>query len=231
MRVLPEPPCSLAREASRFIANAVSAKPELTLALPTGRTPLGMYSELVRSHWDDGLDFSRVRIFNLDEYVGLSSSDERSFTHYLWTHFLHHVNVRPENVHLISTNACDSYEDEIRAAGGIDLLIAGIGSNGHIAFNEPGAPFDSRTRIVDLAESTIERMRAVFPSNELPTRAATVGIATILEARRILVLAAGDAKKRAVSAMIRGPISADNPASVLRLHPDVTVIVSNDAIE
>jgi glucosamine-6-phosphate deaminase len=231
MQVLREPPCSLPREAARFIANAVTARPDVVLALPTGRTPLDMYSELARIHSDEGLDFSRVRIFDLDEYVGLAPNDPHSFHDYLWTHFLHQVNICPENVHLIEPGVCATYEHEIQRAGGIDLLIAGVGSNGHIAFNEPGATFDSRTRIVELADSTLERMRPAFEDVELPQRAVTIGIGTILEARRILVLVSGRAKRDALHAMLHGPISPTCPASALRLHPDVTVIASNETFE
>ena len=234
MRLHVEPdPSGLACRAANIVAAAISALPGIVLALPTGRTPLGMYDELVRMHRLQSLDFSRVRIFSLDEYRGLDIRDARSFHSYLWTHLLEHVNVSRDNVHLPSPTAddaaCQAYEDEIRAAGGIDLLVAGVGSNGHIAFNEPGSALDSRTRIVDLANSTLDHMRPVFQPDPPPHQAVTIGIATILEARRILLLAAGEAKREALQEALAGPVSVANPVSALRLHSDVTVVADRAA--
>src|SRR5262245_9504065 len=167
MRLHVEPGAeALARKAARLVAGSISANPEIVLALPTGRSPLCMYAELVRIHRAEGLDFSRVRAFSLDEYLGVPATDPRSFHCYLWTHLLGQVNIRPENVRLSSGEAddafCRQYEEDIRASGGMDLLIAGVGVNGHIAFNEPGCAFNSRTRIVELADSTIEHLRPAF---------------------------------------------------------------------
>jgi len=216
-----------------IVAEAITCKPDIVLALPTGRTPLGMYAELVRRHREEHLDFSRVRVFSLDEYLGIPAGDPRSFQQYFSTHLIGRVNLQPENVHLASAAAdaafCEHYERLICDAGGVDLLVAGIGPNGHVAFNEPGSSIDSRTRIVDLAESTLAGMRAVFEEAELPRRAVTVGLATILEAGRILLLASGASKKRALAGMLEGPVSSANPASALRLHPDLTVIADREA--
>ena len=164
---------------------------------------------LVRMHHENHLDFSRSRIFSLDEYIGVPPTDVRSFHSYLREQFLSRVNVLPGNVHLLPSSAddndCRDYETAIREAGGIDLLIAGVGTNGHIAFNEPGSALDSRTRIVELEQATLAGMRAVFGDDDMPTHAVTVGLATILEARKILVLASGQTKRNALAGLLRGP--------------------------
>jgi glucosamine-6-phosphate deaminase len=231
MRVFIEPDAAtLSLNAARIVADTLSTQPDAVLALPTGRTPLGLYAELVRIN----LNFSRARIFNLDEYLGVPSNNPRSFNSYLWTHLLSHVNVQRQNIYLLPSTAnedtCAAYEAEIRRAGGIDLLIAGVGTNGHIAFNEPGSPLDSRTRIVSLAPSTMANMRAVFPNDPIPNRAVTMGIGTILEARKILVLASGLSKKPALAGLLNGPVTTDNPISAVRLHADVTVISDQQAM-
>jgi glucosamine-6-phosphate deaminase len=201
---------ALSTEAARLIQDTLSSKPDAVLGLPTGRTPLGMYREL---------DLSGVTAFGLDEYLGVAPTDPRSFTAYLRKY------VGIDRLRMPSTD----YEREIENAGGIDLLILGIGTNGHIAFNEPGSAFDSRTRVVELADSTIEPLRAVFAEDELPRQGITMGIATILSARRIVLLASGADKAAALSAALRGPLAVECPASALRLHPDVTVIADQDA--
>jgi glucosamine-6-phosphate deaminase len=234
MRVLVAPDVpALSLDAAACVAQVISSHPTAVLALPTGRTPIGLYRELVRMHRYENLDFSGIRAFNLDEYLRIPPTDPRSFDAYLRNHFLSHVNVLPKNVHLLPStaddDACKRYESEIKAAGGIDLLIAGVGTNGHIAFNEPGAALDTRTRIVKLADSTLTNMRAVFSEDEMPTHAVTMGIGTILEARKILVLASGETKKRALPGLLNGPVTTDNPVSAVRLHADVTVIADREA--
>jgi glucosamine-6-phosphate deaminase len=192
-----------------------------------------MYSELVRMHREEGLDFSQVRVFNLDEYIGVQPDDPRSFHSYLWNQLLGLVNIQPQNVRLApfvdDAQALTLYEEEIRRAGGIDLLIAGVGSNGHVAFNEPCSAMDSRTRAVRLADSTIDRIRGVFAPQEPPARAVTMGIATILEARRILLIAAGEAKSQPTLGLLNGCITESNPVSLLYSHPDMTVLLDSDA--
>jgi glucosamine-6-phosphate deaminase len=234
MRVFIEPDLdALARRAAGCVADVLLATPGAVLALPTGRTPLGLYRELVRMHHENHLDFSAIRVFSLDEYIGVLPTDVRSFHSYLWERFLSRVNVLPANMHLLppsaDANDCGDYETAIREAGGIDLLIAGVGTNGHIAFNEPGSGLDSRTRIVELQESTLAGMRAVFGHDELPTHAVTMGLATILEARKILVLASGQVKRNALAGLLRGPVTTENPVSAVRLHADATVVADRDA--
>jgi glucosamine-6-phosphate deaminase len=227
---------SLSQEAARFAADAVRKNPGIVLGLPTGSTPLGMYAELVREH-RQGLDLSRVRTFNMDEYIGLADNDPQSYHTYMFREFFAHVNVPAEYIHIPSGNpqagldaACEDYEQAIRSAGGIDLQISGIGVNGHIGFNEPGSDFASRTRAVDLAPSTLSGMRRYFPNpDRMPSRAVTIGVGTILEARRVLLLASGVRKADAVVRAVEGPVSAAIPASALQLHSDVTWILDEDA--
>lgn len=229
MRVLVTPDYrELSRQAAGIIADAVQARPDLVLGLPTGGTPLGMYEELVRRHRDEGLDFSRVRTFNLDEYSGLGAHHPKSYHAYMHAYFFDHVNVARESVHI--PNAVPGYEEAIRKEGGIDLLIVGIGINGHIAFNEPGSSFKSRTREVELLPETRLSARKHFENaSDVPQRAVTVGIATILEARRIVLIATGSAKADAVRRALKEPPAEAVPASALQFHSDVTVILDEAA--
>src|SRR5262249_42415863 len=167
--------------AAELIAKAVRGKAGLVLGLPSGRTPVGMYGELVRLHRNQGHDFSRVRTFNLDEYAGLPPGDPNSFHSYMHHHFFDHVNILPENAHIPHEVA--NYEEAIHNAGGIDLLVVGIGTNGHIAFNEPGSSFASRTRIVNLAPETVANAARQFGNDIVPKQAITMGIGTILDSR------------------------------------------------
>jgi len=211
----------LSAAAARVVAETLRAKPNAKLCLPTGRTPRGMYSELVRSYRRRSIDFSRARIFQLDEYLGLhSSSHPGSFRSYLWREFLNHVNVRRANINFIEPD----YEQVIRDSGGIDLMILGIGMNGHLGFNEPGSGPESRTRAVTLAESTIKGMRQNFTPDELPLEGITIGLATIMESREILLLASGAEKTAILAKALTEPVSVAVPASILQGHGNVTVI-------
>jgi glucosamine-6-phosphate deaminase len=211
--------------AARLVADAIQASPQLTLCLAAGKTPTGMYRELVRLNRDGALDCSAVTFFCLDEYVGLRADHSESFRAYLWREFLGKIQINPRNFHLPDLN----YEETIRQAGGIDLLICGIGPNGHLAFNEPGASPISRTRIVDLAESTVEGLRESFRTEEPPRQAVTVGLATIMDSRRILLLAAGRTKAGILARALHGPVSPEVPASILQLHPDLIVLADQAA--
>lgn len=227
----------LGREAARVVANAVRRNPALRLGLATGSTMLAMYQELVRLHQREGLDFSRVATFNLDEYLGLSGSHPQSFHNFMQQNFFAHVNVDPDNVHIpdgsIKGNYqqyCASYEEAIRKAGGIDLQILGIGRNGHIGFNEPTSSLGSRTRLKVLSKETIHDNRKFFASeDEIPQCAITMGIGTILESKRILLLANGSSKAAAIARAIEGPLTASVTASALQLHSDVTFIIDREA--
>jgi len=227
----------LGREAARMVANAVRRNPALRLGLATGSTMLGMYKELVRLHREEKLDFSRVLTFNLDEYLGLPANHPQSFHFFMQHNFFSQVNVAPGNIHIPDgaikgayQEYCASYEDSIRSAGGINLQILGIGRNGHVGFNEPTSSLGSRTRLKVLSKETIEDNRKFFAAHEeIPQCAITMGIGTILEARRILLLASGAPKATAIAKAIEGPVTATVTASALQLHSDVTFIVDREA--
>jgi glucosamine-6-phosphate deaminase len=227
----------LSRAAARIVAEAVRKKPSLTLGLATGNTMVGTYRELVRMHKQEGLDFSRVATFNLDEYVGIPPSHPQSFHYFMRRNFFDHVNVDPENIHIPSIwldrnyeEYCAFFEASLRSAGGIDMQILGIGRDGHIGFNEPMSSLGSRTRVKTLKKETIEDNRGSFNvDEEMPQCALTMGIATILEARKIVVLAAGNRKARAVAQTVEGPVTASVPASALQFHPDTTLFVEEEA--
>jgi glucosamine-6-phosphate deaminase len=227
----------MSREAARIVASAVTSKPSVTLGLATGSTTLGMYKELVRLYKGRGLDFSKVTTFNLDEYLGLAAWHPQSFHHFMRENFFDHVNADAAKIHIpdgtISGNYeeyCNSYERAIRDAGGIDLQVLGIGRNGHIGFNEPTSSFGSRTRLKVLTQETIVDNRKSFaPGEEVPECAITMGIGTILEAKKILLLATGEAKAETVEEAIEGPITASVTASCLQMHPDVTFVIDEAA--
>ena len=227
----------LGREAARVVANAVRRNPALRMGLATGSTMLAMYQELVRLHQSESLDFSKVITFNLDEYLGLSSNHPQGFHNFMQENFFAHVNVDPRNIHIpdgsIKGNYqryCASYEEAIRNAGGIDLQILGIGRNGHIGFNEPTSSLGSRTRLKVLSKETIQDNRKFFSSqDEIPQCAITMGIGTILESKRILLLATGSSKAAAIAKAIEGPLTASVTASALQLHGDVTFIIDREA--
>jgi glucosamine-6-phosphate deaminase len=226
---------SMSATAAAMVAKKIREKPDAVLLLPTGTTPLGMYRRLVELHAEDGLSFAQVTFFNLDEYVGLAPDHPASYHVYMSENFYGRIDADPERVHVPNGSApdleaeCERYEAAIREAGGADLCVLGIGRNGHIGFNEPGAPFDSRTRVVRLAESTRRVNAADFESDRAPERAITVGMATISEAREVLLLASGTDKARAVAAAIEGEVSEDVPASILRRHPGATFLLDHAA--
>jgi glucosamine-6-phosphate deaminase len=213
----------VAQQVAQMIAEAIRAKPDIVLGLATGATPIGVYSELVRLHRESSLDFSRVRTFNLDEYIGLGPDHPQSYRAFMRQHLFDHVNLGPGRTHLPEGLTSDvaaharEYEAMIQAAGGIDLQLLGIGDNGHIAFNEPGSLPDSRTRQIELTEATIAANARFFASEaEVPRHAITMGIGTILEARRVILMATGQRKSQAVRRALEGPIDVDSPASQLR---------------
>ena len=223
--------------AAQLIAGAIKKNPSLTLGLATGNTMIGLYRHLVRLHQSVPLDFSRVVTFNLDEYLGLTASHPQSYHHFMHEHFFRHVNVPAHNIHIPDGSIrgdfdayCASYEQSIRAAGGIDLQLLGIGRNGHIGFNEPTSSLASRTRLKVLSRETLDDNSKFFgPGEENPRCAITMGIGTILEARKILLLATGASKAAAVAKSIEGPITCAVSASALQLHPDVTFVLDEPA--
>jgi glucosamine-6-phosphate deaminase len=221
--------------AAEVVAARLRAKPDAVLLLPTGTTPLGMYGRLVELHAKEGLSFARATFFNLDEYLGLAPDHPASYHVYMEENFYGLVDADPARVHVPDGSApgpeaeCERYEAAIREAGGVDLCVLGIGRNGHIGFNEPGAPFDSRTRVVRLAESTRRVNAADFEGNRAPERAITVGMQTICEARAALLLASGANKARAVAGAVEGELSEAVPASMLRRHPNTTFLIDAEA--
>ena len=226
---------SMSATAAAIVAEKIREQPDAVLLLPTGTTPLGMYRRLVGLHAEGTLSFARTTFFNLDEYVGLAPDHPASYHVYMSENFYGRIDADPERIHVPNGSApdpeaeCERYEAAIREAGGVDLCVLGIGRNGHIGFNEPGAPFESRTRVVRLAESTRRVSASDFESDRVPERAITVGMATISEAREVLLLASGTDKARAVAAAIGGEASEDVPASILRRHPGATFLLDHDA--
>lgn len=225
----------LSHTAAILILNELLEKPEFVLGLATGHTPSGLYRELVSTHQELGIDIGRLHCFHLDEYLGMRPEDPESMACFLRSHLLEPLGLQPAQCHFVPATseepatACRSYEAEMAAIGGIDLQILGIGANGHIAFNEPGTPFDTSTHVASLSDSTRAANARYFASGETPRAAMTMGPRNILQARRILMLVAGANKAEAVRRMLLEPVSEDCPASVLRYHPDVTLILDRDA--
>ncbi|HRR33079.1 MAG TPA: glucosamine-6-phosphate deaminase [Kiritimatiellia bacterium] len=231
--------CETAEEASlkaaALIANAVRTRPETVLGLATGSTPLRLYQALIQAY-RDGLDFSRVQTFNLDEYYGLAPDHPQSYRRFMNEHLFNHLNLKPENTHVPDGLArdvaafCTEYEAKIQAAGGIDIQVLGIGSDGHIGFNEPSSSLASRTRLVTLTQQTVSDNARFFASaDEVPRHAISMGIGTILEAKCCMMLSFGSNKAKAVRAAIEGGISQFTPASALQMHPNTTVFLDEAA--
>ena len=224
---------SLADRAAHLMLDAIRENPRIVLGLPTGRTPIGMYDRVVRECSREYHCFRDVTTFNLDEYVGVAPEHPGSYWTYMRTHLFDHVDLDPSNAHLPHGTApdleaeCIRYETEIRDAGGLAFTFLGLGRNGHIGFNEPGTPFDARTRVVELTQSTRSANADLFPDGHVPTHAITMGIGTILESRAIVLLAAGKGKEQAIARLESGEISEDFPASALWKHEDVIVLMSS----
>lgn len=226
----------MSKEAALMVAALVKNRPNCVLGLATGSTPLGLYKELIRMHKDEGLDFSKVTTFNLDEYYGLPPSHDQSYHYFMHDNLFKHINVQPERVHVPSGTAkdidafCLWYEDEIDKAGRIDIQILGIGRDGHIAFNEPISSLGSRTRLKTLTEETIEDNARFFQKKEdVPRYAVTMGVGTIMEARRCVLLCNGKKKADTIAAAIEGPMTAEVTASALQMHPDAVFILDEEA--
>ncbi len=222
--------------AARHVARLVRDKPNAVLGLATGSTPLAMYQELVRLHREQGLDFSGVTTFNLDEYVGLAPEHPASYHTFMWENFFQHVNVPRERIHIpdgMTSHVpafCQKYEDAIRAAGGIDLQVLGIGSDGHIGFNEPSSSLASRTRIKTLtAQTRADNARFFTSPDDVPLHVITMGVGTIMDTRQVLLLAFGERKAKAIAEAVEGPITAMNPASILQMHPVAKCIIDEGA--
>lgn len=226
----------MGKRAANLIAQDMKGQPHYVLGLATGGTPLTLYKELVRRYKAKQLDFSTTISFNLDEYVGLKPTHPQSYRSFMNKNLFKGININLDNTHVPDGMAkdleahCLDYEDLIDKVGGIDCQVLGIGNNGHIAFNEPGSSLASRTRVVKLTKSTIDANKRFFKRRaDVPTRAVTMGIGTILEARKIVLLACGSGKTAGIAKAIEGPITAQVLASALQLHPAVTFVITKDA--
>ncbi|MDQ3487952.1 MAG: glucosamine-6-phosphate deaminase [Acidobacteriota bacterium] len=232
-------PHDVARTLARRVAAALRENPRMVLGLPTGRTPLLFYEELVRLHADQDVDFSQATTFNLDEFVGLTAGHAGSYRTFMRRFLFEHVNIDPARTHFLDGAAadlvdeCERYEDSIAAAGGIDLQILGIGTNGHIGFNEPGPELDARTHKVTLRPETRSSNAALFGGDpaSVPTHALSMGMGTILHARTAVLLATGETKAKCVERVVRGPITTTLPASLLQLHPDAELMLDEAAAQ
>ena len=225
----------MSEEALRVVLDVVREKPDAVLGLATGSTPLGLYAKMAEDHRENGTSYAQCRAVNLDEYVGLDISSDQSYVYFMRENLFKHIDIKPENTHIANGKAddkdaeCARYNallDELRQ----DIQVLGIGSNGHIAFNEPGTAFDSVTHIVDLAESTIKDNSRLFNSiDEVPRQAFTMGLQNIMNAKKILILANGAGKAYAIRELVKGEIREERPASILRNHPDCILICDEAA--
>lgn len=210
------------------IVSLVNEKPSCVLGLATGSTPLGIYKALIQKYANNEVSFKNVHTYNLDEYVGLSLNDKQSYHYYMKKVLFDHIDIDLNNTHVPNgvdvAKSLKGYDEEIKNAGGIDLQILGIGSNGHIAFNEPGTSFSSLTHIVNLNKSTIEDNSRFFTSiDEVPKQAITMGISSIMNAKKIILIALGEHKAEAIKRLFQDSIREDFPASILKTHPNVEI--------
>ena len=229
-------PEEIGKAAAALFAAKIISNPNCILGMATGSTPLSTYNALIDLYNSGAVSFETVRTFNLDEYVGIDRSHEQSYYRFMFDNLFSKVNIKPENVKVPVgqsdnlDNECTSYDAAIDAAGGIDLQILGIGNNGHIAFNEPCEVFPFGTHIVELTPSTIEANTRFFNSaDEVPKKAISMGIGSIMKAKEIMIIATGAAKADAVNKMINGDVDPQVPASVLQLHPNVTIFLDEAA--
>ena len=218
--------------AADLVARLIRNKPDAVLGLATGSTPELLYRKLVELN----LDWSRVRTFNLDEYIGLPEDHSQSYCTFMRENLFRHINIRRENIHIPDGNTsdipafCQAYEEKIRAVGGIDLQIVGIGTDGHIGFNEPTSSLASRTRIKTLTQRTTQDNARFFGKvDDVPQHVITMGVGTIMEARKVFLLAFGESKAQAIAGAVEGPVTALNPASALQFHPATKVFLDSAA--
>lgn len=227
----------LSRKASNIIAAQIIMKPDCVLGLATGSTPVGTYKQLTEAYRKKYIDFSEVKSVNLDEYKGLPKDNHQSYYHFMHENFFDQINIKSENTHLPDGLAeddykeCERYEDLINSIGGVDLQLLGLGHNGHIGFNEPDHSFSKTTHCVQLQESTIEANKRFFSSvDEVPKQAYTMGIGTIMKAKKVLIIVSGEDKADIVRDAFFGPVTPEVPASILQMHGDVTVVADAEAL-
>lgn len=225
----------MSRKAANIISAQVIMKPHAVLGLATGSTPVGAYKQLVEWYNKGDLDFANVTSVNLDEYKGLSPENDQSYRYFMNTNLFNHVNINKESTFVPnglepdSEKACAAYNEIIRSVGGIDLQLLGLGNNGHIGFNEPAKEFTHTTYKVALTQSTLDANKRFFPDSDMPRYALTMGIDSIMQAKRIVLIATGAAKAQAVRDMIRGAVSPECPASILQNHADVHIFLDREA--
>ena len=227
----------MSRKAANIISAQVIMKPNCVLGLATGSTPIGTYDQLVEWYNKGDLDFSEVTTVNLDEYKGLPRTNDQSYYYFMHQHLFDCVNIDPERTNVPNgmepdaEKECGRYEELIRSLGGVDLQLLGLGHNGHIGFNEPGEAFEKETHCVDLTESTIEANKRFFASaDDVPKQAYTMGIKTIMQAKKILIVVNGENKADIVERAFFGPVTPEVPASILQLHNDVTLVGDEEAL-
>ena len=229
----------LSKKAAAMIAEEIRRKPDIVLGLATGGTPLGTYKELIRMHKEEGLDFSKVVTFNLDEYYNLSPENDQSYYYYMHENFFNHINMKPQNIHIPDGKArdieaaCREYDKMISEYGGIDLQLLGIGQNGHIGFNEPGDELLVDTHLTELKKNTILVNSRYFASaDDVPKKAVTMGLGTIMQAEKILLIANGNKKAKIMNELLGdNTVSTKVPASFLLLHKDLTIIIDEEAAQ
>ena len=227
----------LSRKAASIIASQVLMKPECVLGLATGSTPIGTYKQLIEWYEKGDLDFSAAKSVNLDEYRGLTRDNDQSYYYFMYNNLFKHININMENTNVPdgtepdSEKECSRYENVIEAYGGVDLQLLGLGHNGHIGFNEPDKDFPRTTHCVDLTQSTIEANKRFFASvDDVPKQAYTMGIGTIMKARKILLVVSGADKAQILHDVLCGPVTPEVPASILQLHSDVIVVADEAAM-
>ena len=228
----------LSAGAADLVIRQIKKKPNSVLGLPTGSTPLGLYRQLINANNKCQVSFRKVKTFNLDEYYGLTPEDPQSYRYFMDKNLFNKIDIDKKNTHVPpgrfkkseEKKICRAYEAQIKKAGGIDLQILGLGGNGHIGFNEPRSSFKSRTRLVNLTKKTIsDNSRFFAGSDDVPRQAVTIGLATIMEAKKIILIISGENRAPAVAKLIRGKMFESFPGSILRRHPSVTVIVDKSA--
>lgn len=227
----------MSQKACERIVDRLATLENPVLGLATGSTPEGLYECLIEKNKAKEVSFENVTTFNLDEYIGLDADHPNSYHYFMDDNFFKHIDISPENTYLpngVATNLkqeCADFEQLIQKSGGIDLQILGLGTNGHIAFNEPGSKFEGRTDIVDLAQETLDANARFFDSiEEVPTQAVSMGIGSIMEGKEIILLVSGEAKAEALASVINGEVSEDFPASILQKHNQVTIIADEAAL-
>ncbi|BBU37901.1 MAG: glucosamine-6-phosphate deaminase [Bacillaceae bacterium] len=224
--------------AARKIIEKVRINPKITLGLATGSTPIGVYKKLIEDHKTNGTTYKQVTTVNLDEYSGIDRNDPNSYHYFMCEQLFNHIDIPHEQTYIPDGMAkdlqleCSRFESVVQKLGGVDVQLLGIGHNGHIGFNEPGTSFKSRTHVVALTESTRKANARFFPSIEdVPAHAITMGIATIMESKEIILLASGTSKAEAIARLVNGEVNEDFPASLLKLHNNVTIIADKDALQ